>query len=73
MTDDHPPARVRVNALLLLATLGGLFAFGMAGLVVGPIIGALFVTVWKMWGAALNESRATLAGGNPAGDASGRR
>jgi predicted PurR-regulated permease PerM len=34
--------------LILLATLGGLAAFGLAGVIVGPIIAAFFLSVWHM-------------------------
>jgi len=34
--------------LILLSTLGGLTAFGLAGVVIGPIIGAFFLSVWAM-------------------------
>lgn len=34
--------------LILLSTLGGLSAFGLAGVVIGPIIAAFFLTVWQM-------------------------
>ena len=34
--------------LILLSTLGGLTAFGLAGVVVGPIIAAFFLSVWAM-------------------------
>jgi predicted PurR-regulated permease PerM len=34
--------------LIMLATLGGLGAFGLAGIVIGPIIAAFFLTVWQM-------------------------
>jgi len=34
--------------LILLSTLGGLTAFGLAGIVIGPIIAAFFLSVWKM-------------------------
>lgn len=34
--------------LILLATLGGLAAFGLAGIVIGPVIAAFFVSVWDM-------------------------
>ena len=34
--------------LILLSTLGGLGAFGLAGIVIGPIIAAFFVSVWDM-------------------------
>ena len=34
--------------LILLSTLGGLLAFGLAGIVIGPIIAAFFLAVWGM-------------------------
>ena len=34
--------------LILLATLGGLAAFGLAGIIIGPIIAAFFLSVWQM-------------------------
>jgi predicted PurR-regulated permease PerM len=34
--------------LILLATLGGLAAFGLAGVIIGPIIAAFFLSVWHM-------------------------
>lgn len=36
--------------LILLATLGGISWFGLSGFVIGPIIAALFITVWQMTG-----------------------
>ena len=34
--------------LILLSTLGGLALFGLAGIVIGPIIAAFFLSVWEM-------------------------
>jgi predicted PurR-regulated permease PerM len=34
--------------LILLSTLGGLAAFGLAGIVIGPIIAAFFLSIWEM-------------------------
>lgn len=39
------------DLMILLGTLGGLSLFGAAGLLVGPIIAALFVTIWEIYGA----------------------
>lgn len=36
--------------LILLSTLGGIALFGVSGFVIGPIIAALFLTVWQMLG-----------------------
>ena len=35
--------------LVLIATLGGLTAFGISGFVIGPVIASLFLTVWLMF------------------------
>ncbi|MEA3246592.1 MAG: AI-2E family transporter, partial [Gemmatimonadota bacterium] len=40
------------DLLVLLSTFGGLALFGVVGFIVGPIIAALFVTVWDMYGTA---------------------
>jgi predicted PurR-regulated permease PerM len=36
--------------LIFFSTLGGLILFGVMGFIVGPIIAALFVTVWEIYG-----------------------
>lgn len=35
--------------VVLIATVGGLTSFGMNGLVIGPLIAALFVAVWSLF------------------------
>ncbi len=45
------------DLLVLLTTLGGLALFGIAGMVIGPIIGALYITIWPLWGAAIDEEQ----------------
>lgn len=35
--------------MVLLTTLGGLTFVGAAGIVIGPVIGALFTTIWTLW------------------------
>ena len=40
------------DLLILLSTLGGIILFGPVGFVVGPIVAALFVTVWHLYGEA---------------------
>lgn len=47
------------DLLVLLTTLGGLGTFGPAGILIGPIIGALFVATWQLWGGAFSEARRT--------------
>jgi predicted PurR-regulated permease PerM len=43
------------DLLILLSTLGGIILFGAVGFIVGPIVAALFVTVWHMYGEAFRE------------------
>lgn len=43
------------DLLVLLSTLGGLFLFGAVGIIIGPVIAALFVTVWDIYGEAFKD------------------
>ncbi len=43
------------DLLILLGTLGGLVLFGAPGIIVGPIVAALFVTVWDIYGATFKD------------------
>lgn len=43
------------DLLILLSTLGGLVLFGAVGIVIGPIVAALFVTVWDIYGATFKD------------------
>ncbi len=38
------------DLLILFGTLGGLLLFGVLGFIIGPILAALFVTVWEIYG-----------------------
>lgn len=42
--------------LIFFSTLGGILLFGAMGFVLGPILAALFVTVWEMFGTAFRTS-----------------
>lgn len=37
------------DALVLLSLLGGLASFGLAGIVIGPVIAALFLAIWELF------------------------
>ncbi len=59
--------------MILFGTLGGIMLFGIAGLVVGPIIAALFVTVWDIYGIVFRDilpevSRFEEPGGRKSGE-----
>ena len=43
------------DLMILLSTLGGLVMLGAAGILVGPIIAALFVTAWDLYAAEFKE------------------
>jgi predicted PurR-regulated permease PerM len=43
------------DVLILVSTLGGLTVFGAIGIVLGPIVAALFITVWDLYGAAFRD------------------
>jgi predicted PurR-regulated permease PerM len=44
--------------LIFFSTLGGLMFFGAMGFILGPILAALFVTAWEMFGAAFRTALA---------------
>jgi predicted PurR-regulated permease PerM len=43
------------DLLVFLGTLGGLLLFGAVGFIIGPIIAALFLTVWDIYGEAFKD------------------
>jgi predicted PurR-regulated permease PerM len=61
------------DLLILLGTLGGLVLFGASGIIIGPIVAALFVTVWDIYGTAFKDvlPATTPIKVEPDGEASG--
>jgi predicted PurR-regulated permease PerM len=49
--------------LILLSTMGGILMFGALGLIIGPIVAALFVTIWEIYGVVFKD---ILPPGGPA-------
>ena len=49
------------DLLIFFSTLGGLLVFGFMGFVIGPIIAALFVTVWELYGEEFRDWLPTTA------------
>jgi predicted PurR-regulated permease PerM len=43
------------DLLILFSTLGGIAGFGAIGFIIGPIIAALFVTTWQIFGRAYRD------------------
>jgi len=41
---------------IFFGTLGGIGMFGLPGFIIGPVVAALFVTVWDIYGETFNES-----------------
>ena len=52
--------------LIFFSTLGGLMFFGAMGFILGPILAALFVTAWEMFGTTFRSALAEP--GSPAAD-----
>jgi len=43
------------DLMIFFGTLGGIALFGVIGFVIGPIIAALFVTIWDIYGEAFRD------------------
>jgi predicted PurR-regulated permease PerM len=43
------------DLFIFFGTIGGLLLFGVLGFIVGPILAALFVTVWDIYGIAFRD------------------
>jgi predicted PurR-regulated permease PerM len=41
--------------MIFFGTLGGILMFGAAGIIIGPIVAALFVAVWDIYGIAFKD------------------
>jgi predicted PurR-regulated permease PerM len=58
------------DLLILFGTLGGILLFGIAGFIIGPILAALFVTIWEIYGVVFRDvlPQTRSAGGGGDGD-----
>ena len=52
--------------MIFFSTLGGLLVFGAMGFIVGPILAALFLTAWEMFGSAFRSELAAPEAVRPA-------
>jgi predicted PurR-regulated permease PerM len=41
--------------MIFFGTLGGIIFFGVMGMIIGPVVAALFVTVWEIYGVAFRD------------------
>ncbi len=48
------------DLMVLLGTLGGLAVFGISGLILGPLIAALFITAWEIYSETFRSSLFTV-------------
>ncbi len=44
------------DLLILLSTLGGLSVFGIVGIVIGPVIASIFISVWGIYRSSFSEA-----------------
>lgn len=56
--------------VVLISTLGGLQLFGFNGIVIGPLLAALFIAVWRIFAEMNKAERERQAQISPAGDKS---
>jgi predicted PurR-regulated permease PerM len=41
--------------MIFFGTLGGIIMFGVMGMIIGPIVGALFITIWEIYGVVFKD------------------
>jgi len=61
------------DLLILFSTLGGISMFGLVGFMIGPILAALFVTIWDIYAVTFKDilprvAGATIEAGDEAAD-----
>lgn len=44
------------DLMILFSTLGGIAMFGIIGFIIGPIVAALFVTIWEIYGVVFKDA-----------------
>lgn len=51
--------------MIFFGTMGGIFMFGVPGIIIGPIIAALFITLWDIYGIAFRDVLPAVRSLNP--------
>jgi predicted PurR-regulated permease PerM len=41
--------------MIFFGTLGGIMMFGISGIIIGPLIASLFVTIWELYAVAFGD------------------
>ena len=54
------------DLFILFSTFGGISMFGIIGIIIGPIIAALFVSIWEIYGESFQEFLPTVCFGTRA-------
>ena len=54
--------------LIFFGTLGGITLFGLFGVILGPIVAALFMTIWEMYGETFSDYLSDIKGEHPSGE-----
>ncbi len=54
--------------LIFFGTLGGIALFGLFGVILGPIVAALFMTIWEMYGETFSDYLSDIKGEQPSGE-----
>ncbi len=55
------------DLFILFSTFGGIAMFGIVGVIVGPIIAALFVSIWEIYGESFKDLLPAVYYGQPPG------
>ena len=58
------------DLMILFSTLGGISMFGLVGFMIGPILAALFVTIWDIYAVTFKEVLPRVAGADESGETS---
>ena len=53
------------DLMIFFGTMGGIFMFGVPGIIIGPIISALFITLWDIYGIAFRDVLPAVRSLNP--------
>ncbi|BHH85069.1 AI-2E family transporter [Desulforhopalus sp. 52FAK] len=57
------------DLFVLFGTLGGLSMFGLLGIIIGPIVAALFITIWEIYGDTFSDYLPKVRSIRPASEA----